>query len=650
MRQNFRRVAVPVAVQPPSKAKTFPAPTRGWIANEGLASADPGGAAVLENWFPTQTGIRLRGGTLKTATIGTDSITNGTFAVDANWTKGTNVTISAGAAHFTAAPSSQMFQTVAPVNGTIYKIRYTISNYSAGAVLVRLTSPNANGTSRTANGTYTEYLTGATGQTAISFVSTGTTTLDIDNVTMVAQEPVVSEFTYVAGATRKLFATSATAIFDVTSVADAEVPPTAAVSGLTGGYFSSAQMATIGGSYLYAVNGSDLARLYDGSTWLAVTGVSVPAITGVTTSTLSHVWAYRNRLFFVQTGTMNAWALPVDSIGGAAIQISLAGVFKNGGSLLSGGSWSYDAGNGINDRCVFVSDNGEVAVFEGGDPSDINDWRLTGRYDITPIMGKKGLLQIGGDLLLITQDGIVPMSQVVQKDPAALSLAAVTKNIEPEWRREVISRRGLNWEIIKFPQYNMGIVSLPNTSTTSAYCFVVNLETGAWAKYTGWDANCLALHDDWAYFGTSTGTIMKMEIGGSDNGTIYIAKYCGLFDHCKAIGFDKTVHSLRGTFTAGRTFIPKLSIAVDYDTTFPTAPSSTPDTGAPSLWDVGLWDVAVWDAATVTPAPYNTRWVSSGKSGFVVAPQIQVTCGVTATPDAEFAQMDTVFDIGELVV
>ncbi|TIX02855.1 MAG: hypothetical protein E5V46_32830, partial [Mesorhizobium sp.] len=58
------------------------------------------------------------------------------------------------------------------------------------------------------------------------------------------------------------------------------------------------------------------------------------AITGVATSALSHVWLYRNRLFFIQGGTMKASYLPVDSVTGALGTLNLSGVFQRGGSLL----------------------------------------------------------------------------------------------------------------------------------------------------------------------------------------------------------------------------------------------------------------------------------------------------------------------------
>lgn len=120
--------------------------------------------------------------------VGADQAVNGTFAVDATWTKETNVTISAGVAHFTATPNNQgIYETQTLVVGQTYKITYTISGYSAGGVqpFFSLGSFVA-GALRTANGTYTDFITAGT-STIFGFLSIGTTTLNIDNVKL---EPI----------------------------------------------------------------------------------------------------------------------------------------------------------------------------------------------------------------------------------------------------------------------------------------------------------------------------------------------------------------------------------------------------------------------------------------------------------------------------
>ena len=181
-----------------------------------------------------------------------------------------------------------------------------------------------------------------------------------------------SIFTYQTAATAKIFASTASAVYDISAFNPASVP-SAAISGLTSGYFSTEQMGTVGGEFLYIVNGTDSPRLFDGSAWTTITGVSSPAITGVTTSLLSYVWKHKNRLWFVEKNTRRAWYLPVDSVGGAAASVSLAGVFQKGGSLLCGTTWSQDAGDGMDDRVAFISTEGEVAIYQGSNPASAAD-------------------------------------------------------------------------------------------------------------------------------------------------------------------------------------------------------------------------------------------------------------------------------------
>ncbi|RUZ76920.1 hypothetical protein EN943_15685 [Mesorhizobium sp. M7A.F.Ca.US.006.01.1.1] len=528
MRAGFRRVPVAAGAQQHHSTTTFPAPIRGKISNENLAAAKPQGAKVLENWFVTSTGIRLRGGSKKQATIGTI--------------------------------------------------------------------------------------------------------------------PVVSMLTYDASAGKFMFACDGSKIFDVTAPASPTIPPAPVQTGLTSGYFSYVQYETAGGDYLSAVNGTDSMRQFDGTTWTTVANLGA----GILTNKLSFVWTYRNREFFVQKGTMVAWYLPVDTIAGTAADFSLAGVFQKGGSLLFGGTWSLDAGDGVDDKCVFFSDRGEVAVYEGSDPGDPNSWSLVGRYDMSPPRGPRATMQAGGELLIAMDDGIIPISQAIQKDRAALALISVSRNIEPDWRAEAASRTQLPWEFLKWPLFNMGIVSLPADSGQDKKCFVVNLQTGAWSDYTGWDTRCLALHDGRAYFGTSDGKIMQCEVSGNDDGMPYTATAVGLFDHLKAPARDKIIHMARTVFLASRKFLAKLSVSTNYQVSLPSPPASVADDVTLDEWDTGLWDVALWDAGTTKTV--STKWTSVGQSGFSIAWQLQVTCGVTPTPDAELVAIDMTYEVGDVVV
>lgn len=525
MRQGLRRVAV-ASGQGRASSRMIPAPVRGWVTNENISASSPGAALVLENFIPTQTGVKCRGGS-------------------------------------------------------------------------------------------SEFFDGEAGN------------------------PITSLFTYQISGNSELFAADAATIWDITST------PSDVVTGQSGGDYSTIQFETSGGHFLFVANGQNSLRRYDGSTWLTITGTGAGAITGVTTSNLSYCWVYKSRLFFVQRGTMKAWYLATDSVAGAASDITMAGVFQRGGSLLFGSTWSIDAGNGVDDKCVFVSSEGEVAIYEGSDPS--SDFSLRGRYDLggRPL-GKNAWMRAGGDLLIATTDGLVPLSQVLSKDPAALSLAAVSRNIQPDWRREAVARQNLPWPVQKWDEENLAVIGLPVVGETSSPgAFVVNTETGAWTRFTGWNVRALTVHGGQLYFGTDDGRVMIGNSGGSDDGAIYVCRMALPFDHLGKPAQLKTLKQARATFRGSSRFKAQLSCSVNYAQTFPSPPSSV-DNYSVDVWDVGLWDVMVWDAE-LTESVTSTRWVSLHGVGFVHALQLQMTFGITPTPSLELSSIDITFEAGSVV-
>lgn len=134
-------------------------------------------------------------GWINVSQLGADQIINGTFAADTDWSKDAGVTIAAGVATWTAAAAnSDLRQTQTLTEGTIFKITFTVSGYTAGSITPRFVGgTEVGGTARTANGTYTEYLTAAAGNTAFEFEANGaSTTLNIDNVSLIPMDNYTS--------------------------------------------------------------------------------------------------------------------------------------------------------------------------------------------------------------------------------------------------------------------------------------------------------------------------------------------------------------------------------------------------------------------------------------------------------------------------
>jgi hypothetical protein len=387
-----------------------------------------------------------------------------------------------------------------------------------------------------------------------------------------------------------------------------------------------------------------LALLFDGSTWTQIDGASTPAITGVTTSDLSYVWSFASRLFFIKKGTLSAYYLPIDSIGGAAQEFSLAGIFKKGGALLFGATWSLDAGDGLDDKCVFVSSLGEVAIYEGTNPGSASDWRKAGVYQMPNPLGAKGKMQAGGDLLIATQSGLIPISQAIQRDIAALEMGAVSKAITPLWQDQAYNLSTGGWEIEKWPTENIMIVSQPGDRENT--CLVANLQTGGWSRFTGVNVQSLAFFDGSVFFGGVDGIVRRFQTGGSDSGMNYTSAYLGNHEQMGLPGMQKTVAQMRATFRGSSQVDAYVTAKTDYVTTLSNPPNASPDTATGSTWGVATWGVATWGGS---PIETRSNWASIGRTGYAIAPEVQLTFGSLAKPDVELVGVDATFHVGALV-
>jgi len=114
---------------------------------------------------------------------GIELVTNGSFANDTSWTKGTGWTISGGAANCDGSQTStsDLYQSITLTSGESYKVVYTVSDRTAGTV-----TPMVGGTAGTAvsaNGTYRETIVaGSDGK--ITFRADADFTGKIDDVSV----------------------------------------------------------------------------------------------------------------------------------------------------------------------------------------------------------------------------------------------------------------------------------------------------------------------------------------------------------------------------------------------------------------------------------------------------------------------------------
>ena len=629
----FRRQPVPGEMAMRHTTLTLPAPIRGIIENENWAYTKPGCAVILDNWFPTQKGLRLRGGTERWLVLpDPKEVVRTGFEY-----------ISGAIQRMFAATETRLFDvTFADTPVLVTGIgTQTNGNYSAAQLANAggdwLLAVNDDGDYvRRYNGTSWTYLTTTTPTAwAVSHAyAIGDSALDTtDNTRWKCLVAHTSPGT---------------------------------------GTFAAARAAT--------PTQWDFDRASD--TVSFITGPATAPTPIQNGHGLTHVWKHANRFFFVQGGTMNAWCLPVHAVGGELVYIPLSGATKRGGSLLFGASWSVDTGSGLDDKCIFVTDQGEVVIFAGTDPTASANWRQEGCYDISRPLGKNAHVKLGGDILIATVDGILPLTATMQKDVSALSLAAITYNIEPMWMREFFNKRTYPWILAKWDEGNALLVTFPgDASPTLGIPTTVSATVGvSQSAHRGvvplYRLGRHVLHAD-------TRLAVLWHAGRQDHagrkhrerrralgrllpystlsGNRYVCTMVGGWEMFQVPPNQVTWMQARAAFfsSAREPFEPQLSATVDYEFRIPPPPDPGPDPGLLDVWDQGLWGptptsnppnpadkeaYAQWDQPGAGMPPIkNTMWVSIGETGFSHAPIVQVSVEQQVRPNVELVSVAATF-------
>lgn len=456
---------------------------------------------------------------------------------------------------------------------------------------------------------------------------------------------VLSLFQYQGNGTPVFFAATQTEIFEFDQMTASQSTLVATLTGRTSGFYSDVEMRTDAGTFLNIYNGTDTPQQYDGTSW---SSLSITA-TGLNSSDLIYGWVYQNRQFLIEKNSLSVWYLGVNSVSGTATEFPVTGLFKKGGSLLFGATWSGDSGEGYDDRCVFVTDKGEAAVYTGTNPAIASTWALQGVYDIGEPLGPRAHTSVGGDLIIATKTGLIPMSAVVQKGVEQMKLYALSRPIDDEWAREVrLSAQNETWRLEKWESRNMLLVNPTDMTGSQDFTFVANAETSAWAKFTGWQAGEMRVLGNGLYYGDSEGRIFQCDVGGTDNGDGFVCTAIFRPDDMGAPEQFKVAKVMRGTWRYKTAINPQHFVLADFDETPPAPIAAAPVTGS-SSWDTAVWDVASWGTGSSTFSVLSD-WESATGAGHVLAFGVQVESGSSTKLNAVFVHGALSYEVGGLVV
>lgn len=584
------------AKQNTAKTASIPAPIGGWNARDSLANMQPMDAVQMINFFPTPTDVTMRKGWTEKSTgivgqvntVITYALANGGYKLFAM----------AGTKIWNCDTSTA---TIAFDGITDSKFQYINFSNAGGDYIIA-----CNGTDATMVYDGTRWFKLASTSTAqtISTITHSTTTATLT---------------------------------------------TASAHGLATG-----NLVTISGASPSEYNGTFVITV-TGATTFTYTMASAPAtdattvgsytvlgITGINSNRFINVNLFKNRIYFTEKDSMSIWYLDVDAIAGPATEFPFGGIAKKGGYLQAMGTWTLDAGQGVDDYAVFVTSMGEIMVYNGTDPTDVATWALKGVWELGQTFSRRCFTKWAGDLLLLTQDGLVPLASALQSSRLDPRVNITDKIYYAVSQAASLYYANFGWQVIYYASENMLILNIPTNTGMEQY--VMHTITKAWARFTGIEAMCFVNSgDNDIHFG-GNGFVGTFYSGYSDNGTNINAAVQQAYSYFDSPGQLKRFTMVRPILqSSGGVPNTLCGISVDFEPVDNLgAISFNPNINAYGIWDTGVWDTSLWAGGLITTKVWQ------GVTGIGYAGSVNLTA-VSQGIELHWASTDYVMEAGGIV-
>jgi hypothetical protein len=417
---------------------------------------------------------------------------------------------------------------------------------------------------------------------------------------------------FTGGATSSLFAATSTGIWDATMVTT--TPPQVATfpvqTGSAGwGVFCS--VVTAGGRYcLYADEENGLYRYAEsGATWTKVAfGSGAGEIDGVDPGNIAFVTLFKGRVWMAERASGTAWYLDAGAISGTAKAFPMGAGFRNGGHLVGLWTWTYDGGAGMDDSLVAWSSGGDILVYQGTDPASASTFALQGTwYAGPPPAGRSCATSTGGELQLLTRQGVVPMSKlVVGANLLAASTTVKVANLLNTLMAMRANTRG--WAMIRHPEDVAFLVIVPQGVGAYPLQLAQATSSSGWFIWRDLDMLSVASWEKQLYFGTTDGRVL-VNTGTTDGVSIsspdaYDPIEWSLLTATSDLGAptQKQVGLIRPLILSEGA-VPSIRVNARYRYDQAELDPVTLVGGTGDVWDSALWDQGLWAGDSAPSQP-----------------------------------------------
>lgn len=442
-------------------------------------------------------------------------------------------------------------------------------------------------------------------------------------------DSVESVFSYKApdNADDKVFIAVNGNIYDVT----AGGAPVLAVTGTgsTNDEWWTTQFSTAADTFLLAVSPGAGYWTYSTATgWNNRT----PHVVGLPTN-LRTVAVWKRRIWFTGEGDSQVYYMrAVDQIQGHADPFPMGSMLRNGGYVSALINWTMDAGLSIDDYLVAIGTEGDVAVWEGTDPTSAATFQIKGVWYVGPVP-RYGVYftPFGGDVMIVSELGLVPMSKLVAgqyTQDQQIGPASKIQSVFAPLVRKLLHEK--YFDVFVVPSSEVLVIKLPADGGTYRQ-FAMNVTTGAWCQFVGIPMRSAAVINGELYFGTVDGFTCKGLYGDRDGvdivgagGNYVEGDMQTSFQNFGTPAQLKKFGMVRPIFIATAPPAIKLTINTQFQS------QSVP--GSPFFFSEnnGVWNASVWNSATWVGQNTYQAWAGTAGLGYYGSLRMKVR-GLPAT-------------------
>ena len=312
---------------------------------------------------------------------------------------------------------------------------------------------------------------------------------------------------------------------------------------------------------------------------------------------------FKGRCYYWRDAADSFFYCQAGSYQGTLQEYPLGAFVQEGGKLISITTWTQqDSGDGKDDFLVFVFSTGEILCYQGEDPETIGFFDMVGRYRTAPPLSIRGSSQYGADTVIMTQDGYITLSTIIQQGrisdvPAfsrliynAIQQRTETRSDKFGWQSTLLSEEGLF--IFNVPLSDMAFEQ-----------HVLNTVTMKWCRFNSINTPCMSVFNDELYGGTTDGRVLLLLNGTNDEGNPILYEAIPAFNYLGDAGNHKHVSAAQVISTHSNpeeiqlTGIADFNIPIFQQVTAPTGAVEatwsinppTPPSTIGSYWDTDFW-------------------------------------------------------------